>query len=73
MNCITKCPLIWHIEYLVIKKSNLAAIELKWLYVDHQPGLRHWWVIHNYVIFSLYVICSQQHTYNSIQITHCAC
>jgi len=25
----------------VIKKSNLAAIELKWLYVDHQPGLRH--------------------------------
>jgi len=41
MNCITKCPFIWHIEYLVIKKSNLAAIELKWLYVDRQPGLRH--------------------------------
>ena len=33
MNCISKCPLIWHIEYLETKKSNMVAIDLNQLYV----------------------------------------
>jgi len=56
---------------------QLVAVEpvdrSSWMIQAVIVGLRHWWVIHNYVIFSSYVMCAQQHTYNAIQITHCAC